>query len=174
MTTDAISRLQAAMERGAAARPKAGGFPYLAESLRQAGVTHCRMAVPANAFLYLTEHGDVVVQGEPLVTGFALAPRFDEAALVAALRADQAGETTFPAFVRACSAGDRPAVPSPPSPQRLTPCHRRSVPSGAHSFLSGVGVRADAMRSSAIAYDALAPARGADGRRRDIRLAGVR
>ncbi|MFJ8098592.1 DUF1398 family protein [Streptomyces griseofuscus] len=102
MTTDAISRLQAAMERGAAARPKAGGFPYLAESLRQAGVTHCRMAVPANAFLYLTEHGDVVVQGEPLVTGFALAPRFDEAALVAALRADQAGETTFPAFVRAC------------------------------------------------------------------------
>lgn len=30
MTTDAISRLQAAMERGAAARPKAGGFPYLA------------------------------------------------------------------------------------------------------------------------------------------------
>ncbi|MYU05679.1 DUF1398 domain-containing protein [Streptomyces sp. SID8366] len=102
MTTDAISRLQAAMERGAAARPKAGGFPYLAESLRQAGVTHCRMAVPANAFLYLTEHGDVVVQGEPLVTGLALAPRFDEAALVAALRADQAGETTFPAFVRAC------------------------------------------------------------------------
>ncbi|MFE9476330.1 DUF1398 family protein [Streptomyces griseofuscus] len=98
MTTDAISRLQAPMERGAAARPKAGGFPYLAESLRQAGVTHCRMAVPANAFLYLTEHGDVVVQGEPLVTGFALAPRFDEAAL----RADQASETTFPAFVRAC------------------------------------------------------------------------
>nr|WP_145487729.1 MULTISPECIES: DUF1398 family protein [Streptomyces] len=102
MTTDAISRLQAAMERGAAARPKAGGFPYLAESLRRAGVTHCRMAVPANAFLYLTEHGDIVVQGEPLVTGFALAPRFDEAALIAALRADQAGETTFPEFVRAC------------------------------------------------------------------------
>ncbi|MEU5256290.1 DUF1398 family protein [Streptomyces longwoodensis] len=102
MTTDAINNLQAAMERGAAARPKAGGFPYLAESLRQAGVTHCRMAVPANAFLYLTEHGHVVVQGEPLVTGFALTPQFDEAALTAALRADQAGETTFPEFVRAC------------------------------------------------------------------------
>ncbi|MFF4232335.1 DUF1398 family protein [Streptomyces sp. NPDC001820] len=102
MTTDVISRLQAAMERGAAARPKAGGFPYLAESLRQAGVTHCRMAVPANAFLYLTEHGDVVVQGEPLVTGFAAAPRFDRTALIAALRADQAGETAFPEFVRGC------------------------------------------------------------------------
>ncbi|OPF75402.1 DUF1398 domain-containing protein [Streptomyces antioxidans] len=102
MTTDAIDHLRAALERGEAARPKAGGFPYLAESLRRAGVTHCRMAVPANAFLYLTEHGDVVVQGEPLATGFALAPRFDEAALIAALRSDQAGETTFPEFIRGC------------------------------------------------------------------------
>ncbi|WP_329201679.1 MULTISPECIES: DUF1398 family protein [unclassified Streptomyces] len=102
MTSDAISRLHAAMERGAAARPKVGGFPYLAESLRQAGVTHCRMAVPSNAFLYLTRHGDIVVQGEPLVTGFTLAPQFDEAAVIAALRADQAGETTFHEFVRGC------------------------------------------------------------------------
>ncbi|WP_042435943.1 DUF1398 family protein [Streptacidiphilus anmyonensis] len=101
-TTDTVSRLQAALERGAAVRPKVGGFPYLAESLRQAGVTHCRMAVPAGAFLYLTRHGNVVVQGEPLVTGFAAAPRFDEAALVAALRTDQAGESTFPEFVRGC------------------------------------------------------------------------
>ncbi|MEU5149887.1 DUF1398 domain-containing protein [Streptomyces yangpuensis] len=99
---DAISRLQTAMERGAAARPRAGGFPYLAESLRQAGVSHCRMAVPSNAFLYLTGHGNVVVQGEPLVTGFAVAPPFDRAGLIAALRADQAGETTFPEFVRGC------------------------------------------------------------------------
>ncbi|MFD5621328.1 DUF1398 domain-containing protein [Streptomyces yangpuensis] len=99
---DAISRLQAALERGAAARPRVGGFPYLAESLRQAGVSHCRMAVPSNAFLYLTEHGHVVVQGEPLVTGFAVAPPFDRAGLITALRADQAGETTFPEFVRGC------------------------------------------------------------------------
>lgn len=106
MTSDAISHLQAAMERGAAARPKVGGFPYLAESLRQAGVTHCRMAVPANAFLYVTSRGNVVVQGEPLVSGFAATPRFDEAMLVAALRTDQAGESTFPEFVRGCwSAG---------------------------------------------------------------------
>ncbi|MFD4926291.1 DUF1398 family protein [Streptomyces goshikiensis] len=101
-TIDAIGQLRAALERGAAVRPQVGGFPYLAESLRQAGVTRCRMAVPANAFLYLTEHGDVVVQGEPLVTGFATAPPFDRAALVEALRADQAGRTTFPEFVRGC------------------------------------------------------------------------
>ncbi|MFK0257949.1 DUF1398 family protein [Streptomyces sp. NPDC090445] len=101
-STDAISRLRAAMERGAAVRPRVGGFPYLAESLRQAGVTRCRMAVPANAFLYLTAHGNVVVQGEPLVNGFAVAAPLDREALVAALRADQAGETTFPEFVRGC------------------------------------------------------------------------
>ncbi|MFG2415521.1 DUF1398 family protein [Streptomyces goshikiensis] len=99
-TIDAIGQLRAALERGAAVRPQVGGFPYLAESLRQAGVTRCRMAVPANAFLYLTDHGDVVVQDEPLVTGFATAPPFDRAALVEALRADQAGRTTFPEFVR--------------------------------------------------------------------------
>ncbi|MEV6681074.1 DUF1398 family protein [Streptomyces erythrochromogenes] len=99
---DAISHLRAALERGAAGRPKIGGFPHLAESLRRAGVSHCRMAVPSNAFLYLTEHGNVVVQGEPLVTGFAVAPPFDRAGLIAALRADQAGETTFPEFVRGC------------------------------------------------------------------------
>ncbi|MEU6299560.1 DUF1398 family protein [Streptomyces erythrochromogenes] len=99
---DAISHLQAALERGAAVRPKVGGFPHLAESLREAGVSHCRMAVPSNAFLYLTGHGNVVVQGEPLVTGFAVAPPFDRAGLIAALRADQAGETTFPEFVRGC------------------------------------------------------------------------
>ncbi|MFJ3876554.1 DUF1398 family protein [Streptomyces sp. NPDC090077] len=102
MTTNtAIAALQAALERGAAVRPEVGGFPYLAESLRQAGVTRCRMAVPSNAFLYLTAHGDVVVQGEPLVTGPVQAPPFDREALVAALRADQAGKTAFPEFVRA-------------------------------------------------------------------------
>ncbi|MEV7583837.1 DUF1398 family protein [Streptomyces erythrochromogenes] len=99
---DAIRHLQAALERGAAVRPKVGGFPHLAESLREAGVTRCRMAVPSNAFLYLTGHGNVVVQGEPLVTGFAVVPPFDRAGLIAALRADQAGETTFPEFVRGC------------------------------------------------------------------------
>ncbi|MET8940378.1 DUF1398 family protein [Streptomyces rubiginosohelvolus] len=102
MTSHAINRLRAAMERGEALRPQVGGFPYLAESLRQAGVTRCRMAVPASSFLYLTAHGDVVVQGEPLISGFASAPPFDEAALIAALRADQAGETTFPEFIRGC------------------------------------------------------------------------
>ncbi|MFG2483064.1 DUF1398 domain-containing protein [Streptomyces virginiae] len=98
----AITTLQAALERAAAIRPEVGGFPHLAEALRQAGVTHCRMAVPSNAMLYLTDAGPVAVQGEPLVTGMVDVAPFDREALIAALRADQAGETTFPEFVRGC------------------------------------------------------------------------
>jgi uncharacterized protein YbcV (DUF1398 family) len=42
-----------------------------------------------------------VVQGEPLVNGFADVPPFDQAALITALRTDQAGESTFPEFLAA-------------------------------------------------------------------------
>ncbi|MEU1626883.1 DUF1398 family protein [Streptomyces sp. NPDC020096] len=98
----AIETLKAAQERAAAVRPKVGGFPYLAESLRQAGVSRCRMAVPSNALVYLTEAGAVVEQGAPLCDGMADVPPFDRDALIAALRVDQAGESTFPEFVQAC------------------------------------------------------------------------
>ncbi|NEB92754.1 DUF1398 family protein [Streptomyces bauhiniae] len=102
MSTPAMPTLKAAMARAAEVRPKAGGFPYLAETLRRAGVTRCAMTVPSNAMLYLTEAGPVAVQGEPLLTGMSDVPPFDRAALIAALRADQAGETAFPEFVRGC------------------------------------------------------------------------
>ncbi|QMU77283.1 DUF1398 domain-containing protein [Streptacidiphilus sp. PB12-B1b] len=98
----AITALQAALDRGAAVRPAVGGFPYLAEALRQGGVGRCRMAVPANAFVYLTDKGPVAVQGEPLFSGMAQVPPFDEQALIQALRADQAGRTAFPEFVQGC------------------------------------------------------------------------
>ncbi|MFI0220879.1 DUF1398 family protein [Streptomyces lydicus] len=100
--TTAITTLQAALRRAAALRPAVGGFPYLAETLRQAGITRCRMAVPSNAMLYLSAAGPVAVQGEPLVTGTVGVPPFDREALIAALRADQGGRTTFPEFVAGC------------------------------------------------------------------------
>ncbi|MEV6193074.1 DUF1398 family protein [Streptomyces sp. NPDC051920] len=100
--TDAIDTLRAALERAGAVRPQVGGFPYLAESLRQAGVTRCRMTVPSNLMLYLTTAGPVAVQGEPLVTGMLDVPPFDRDALIEALRADQAGLTAFPEFVQGC------------------------------------------------------------------------
>jgi uncharacterized protein YbcV (DUF1398 family) len=99
--SQAIENLQRAMERAAAIRPKVGGFPYLAETLRQAGVTRNLWALPACQNIFLTESGPVVIQGTPLVTGAADVPRFDREALIRALRTDQAGESSFPEFLEA-------------------------------------------------------------------------
>ena len=100
--SEAIDKLQAAQKRGMAGRPKVGGFPYLAETLRRAGVTRNVWFLPACESLYLTEHGPVVTQGVPLLSGTADVPPFDQDALVAALRTDQAGQSTFPEFLAAC------------------------------------------------------------------------
>jgi len=97
----AIKKLEAAFEKAMAIRPKVGGFPYLAEVLRRAGVTRNFWHLPSAQSLYLTTDGPVVRQGEPLLTGMANVPPFNEAALIAALRMDQAGESTFPEFLAA-------------------------------------------------------------------------
>ena len=97
----AIENLQQAMERAAAIRPKVGGFPYLAETLRRAGVTRNVWALPSGQSLFLTENGPVVMQGSPLLMGAEDVPRFDREALIRALRVDQAGESTFPEFLEA-------------------------------------------------------------------------
>lgn len=98
----AMDNLQAAQKRAMAVRPKVGGFPYLAEALRQAGVTRNLWFLPASQSLYLTEHGPVVTLGTPLVSGTADVPRFDREALIAALRTDQAGKSSFPEFLESC------------------------------------------------------------------------
>ncbi len=97
----AIEVLQAAMRRAMEIRPKAGGFPYLAETLRRAGVTRNLWYLPACQSVYLTELGPVVQLGAPLVSGMADVPKFDREALIAALRIDQAGQSTFPEFLSA-------------------------------------------------------------------------
>lgn len=97
----AIETLQAAQQKAMAIRPKVGGFPYLAETLKQAGVTSNRWTLPACQSVYLTNDGPVIMQGTPLVEGAADVPGFDEDALIKALRTDQAGESTFPEFLLA-------------------------------------------------------------------------
>jgi uncharacterized protein YbcV (DUF1398 family) len=97
--SDAIDDLKAAIERGMALRPKIGGFPYLAETLRRAGVKRNVWALPACQAMYLTEKGPVMMQGTPLISGAADVAPFDNDALVAALRMDQAGKSTFPEFL---------------------------------------------------------------------------
>jgi uncharacterized protein YbcV (DUF1398 family) len=97
----AIETLQAAQKRAIAGRPKVGGFPYLAETLRRAGVKRNLWSLPCCQSIYLTNEGPVVMQGAPLVSGTADVPAFNRDALIRALRTDQAGESTFPEFLMA-------------------------------------------------------------------------
>ena len=97
----AIDNLMEAMKFAEANRPRVGGFPYLAEVLRKDGVTRNVWSLPSCQSLFLTKEGPVVVQGAPLVHGAVDVPAFDEAALIKALRVDQAGESTFPEFLNA-------------------------------------------------------------------------
>jgi uncharacterized protein YbcV (DUF1398 family) len=102
LLSKAIENLQAAQQRAMAGRPKVGGFPYLAETLRREGVARNHWFLPSCQSLYLTREGPVVAQGTPLLSGTADVPQFDQEALIAALRTDQAGKSTFPEFLLAC------------------------------------------------------------------------
>lgn len=81
-------------------RPKVGGFPFLAEVLRQVGVKTNRWSLPSCQAIYLMQEGSIVQQGTPLVNGTHMIPPFDRDALIAALRKDQEGRGTFPEFLQ--------------------------------------------------------------------------
>lgn len=97
----AIDNLQAAMLKAMTERPSVGGFPYLAETLRAAGVKINEWTLPSCQSLYLTDAGPVVMQGQSLISNTTDVPMFDEKAVIHALREDQAGRTTFPEFLAA-------------------------------------------------------------------------
>lgn len=95
------NQLQAAMKYAMEHRPKVGGFPFLAECLRQAGVEKNIWTLPSAQSAYIMKDATLVQQGTPLVSGMVEVPVFDEQALIKALRTDQAGESTFPEFLMA-------------------------------------------------------------------------
>jgi uncharacterized protein YbcV (DUF1398 family) len=97
----AVENLLTAQRQAMAGRPKVGGFPWLAETLRRAGVRRNLWALPGCQSIFLTNDGPVVMQGQPLVAGAADIPAFDREGLIRALRVDQAGESTFPEFLLA-------------------------------------------------------------------------
>jgi uncharacterized protein YbcV (DUF1398 family) len=98
-STDPISRVTAARERGARLRPAVGGFPVLAESLRSGGIDIVHCDVASMTTLYRTRYGAAVDQQPPLVKGIASVADFDRDAVVAAIRRDQRGESTYPEFM---------------------------------------------------------------------------
>ena len=97
----AVENLIKAQQLAMSIRPKIGGFPYLAETLKRAGVTRNIWSLPSCQSIYLTKYGPVVSQSSPLVTATTDIPPFDRDALVKALRIDQAGMSSFPEFLRA-------------------------------------------------------------------------
>ena len=97
----AVENLLQAQKYAMSIRPKVGGFPYLAEALRKAGVTQNIWNLPSCQSIYLTQYGSVVSQGTPLVTTTVDVPPFDREALIKAIRIDQAGQSSFPEFLNA-------------------------------------------------------------------------
>lgn len=97
----AIDNLMNAIQSAMAIRPKVGGFPVLAEVMRQAGVKQTLWYLPSCQSIYITKDGNVVSQESPLVAGQVDIPEFNKAELIKAIRVDQAGESTFPEFLRA-------------------------------------------------------------------------
>ncbi len=98
---DAQQKLQSAMAYAIKNRPKVGGFPFLAECLRKAGVKKNIWSLPSAESIYITKEGSLVKPGVPLVSEMTPVPDFDKEALVKALQKDQAGESTFPEFLLA-------------------------------------------------------------------------
>ncbi len=97
----AVENLLKAQQFAMKIRPKVGGFPYLAEALRKAGITRNIWNLPSCQSIYLTEYGSVVSQGIPLINTTVDIPPFDREALIKALRIDQAGQSSFPEFLKA-------------------------------------------------------------------------
>ncbi len=81
-------------------RPKVGGFPVLAEVLRQAGVKLNRWSLPSCQSVFVLSGGAVVQQGTPLLSGICEIPKFNREALIQAIRADQEGRSTFAEFLQ--------------------------------------------------------------------------
>jgi uncharacterized protein YbcV (DUF1398 family) len=92
-------KLQSAMAYAMKNRPKVGGFPFLAECLRKAGVEKNIWSLPSAQSIYITKEGSLVKPGVALASEMTPVPDFDKEALIKALRTDQAGESTFLEFI---------------------------------------------------------------------------
>lgn len=97
----AVENLLKAQQYAMSIRPKVGGFPYLAEALRKSGITKNIWNLPSCQSIYLTEYGSVTNLGTPLINTTVDVPMFDREALIKALKIDQAGQSTFPEFLKA-------------------------------------------------------------------------
>jgi uncharacterized protein YbcV (DUF1398 family) len=91
----------AARAQGMRLRPSVGGFPYLAEALHQAGIRTVHCDVASRTTTYRASGGAVVDQQTPLIDGLTDVAPFDRDALIAAIRRDQQGASTYDEFMAA-------------------------------------------------------------------------
>lgn len=94
-----LNNLTNAMSKSEKVRPKVGGFPYLAECLREEGFTKNTWFLPSGDSFYFTTEETLVIPGKPLIEAITSYPAFSKNKLINALRADQAGQTTFSEFL---------------------------------------------------------------------------
>lgn len=100
MSTDLVEVVRRALHRGGSVRPTTNGFPYFAEALHAAGITTVENCIPAGVSVYHLERGAVASSCEPIVESLTAVPDWDATKLIAAIRTDQAGRSTYPQFLR--------------------------------------------------------------------------
>jgi uncharacterized protein YbcV (DUF1398 family) len=100
MTAELIEILRQAQQGAVAARPAVSGFPVFAEVLRAAGVTAIETSIATAGSIYHLLGGAVAESFEPIAAPVAVVPDWDQAAVIAAIQIDQAGQSTFPEFLR--------------------------------------------------------------------------
>lgn len=95
-----LEKLKAAQEHAFAYRPKVGGFPYLAECLRRAGVQKNEWILPSTQCFYFMGDEVLAAPGKYLIENTEEVPMFDKEKFIAVLRQSQAGEIDFPEFLK--------------------------------------------------------------------------
>lgn len=80
----AIEIIEQAIQKGINHRPQIGGFPYLAEALREAGVTINEWILPCCQSLYQTNSGAVIFPHPSLITTATDIPTFNQDLLIQA------------------------------------------------------------------------------------------
>jgi uncharacterized protein YbcV (DUF1398 family) len=77
-----------------------GGYPYLAEALRQAGVMHYVYTLPSGQCIFYAHDGKVATQSDVVASGMLEVPSFNKDAFIKVLRKSQNGDMTFPEFLK--------------------------------------------------------------------------
>jgi uncharacterized protein YbcV (DUF1398 family) len=101
-TTIVTDRVREALRQGASVRPAIGGFPYFAQALRAAGLVSIDTDLASGGSVYHSSTEAVCDTFAALGGGLAPVPAWNEVAVIAAIRIDQAGQSAFPEFLAAC------------------------------------------------------------------------